>query len=138
MVHGDEVAQFVPNGQKPDGVYGLKRTARLTELLAKIKGNDDLIDYSKFSRFTDEGEASLFPFFVLDSKSVTSKDSTHHIFLQTAFVIRTLLQLQQSLRDINGPNSRSEECPPVWFLSHRGPCWRVSTAYIADGEPAYI
>ena len=138
MVHNADVAKYIPNGESPDRIYGLKRTTRLTNLLPKGEKNDDLIDFSEFSPFTEKGQPPLFPFFVLESKSETSNYSSNNIFLQTAFVIRTLLKLQQSLRDRNGPNSQWQEGPLVWFLSHRGPVWQVSAAYIADEDPVYV
>lgn len=123
----------------PDRVYGLKPNRRIKKLLADVMGEEIDDDPHKFSPFKTTRDNPIFPFLVFESKSAKNLSDHREIFLQTAFVIRTLLNLQKSLRDTNGPNrTQWEEGPLVWFFSHRGPDWQLSAAYMANESTVYV
>jgi hypothetical protein len=82
----------------------------------------------------DGGEPVIFPFLVIEAKSEKGRDSFSDIEVQTAFSIRTLLKLQQDLRDAAGYDNESEASPLVWFFSYKGEQWRVSAAFVRNGR----
>jgi hypothetical protein len=139
MIHPQEVGDELPKkSEKPDRVYGLRRTKRLERLLLWSEnkhtafGGKMIGDSIKSSPFRPDGEPIVFPFLIVEAKSEKAKDSFSDIEIQTAFSIRTLLQLQQDLRDAVGAQEHpdSDLRPLVWFLCYKGETWRVSAGYI--------
>ncbi|KAL4941659.1 hypothetical protein BDV06DRAFT_194094 [Aspergillus oleicola] len=98
---------------KPDRVLGLRRAGELDTLLAQnpdtmatvVKGDIDM----------------CFPFLVLEAKSEKNAVGFGSIERQTAFPIRTMLNVQRGLE--------AESLTPlnaiVWFLANQGDEWRV-------------
>ncbi|KIN03109.1 hypothetical protein OIDMADRAFT_195711, partial [Oidiodendron maius Zn] len=122
--------------QKPDRVYGLRMTKRLERLL---KWTEDkraaaagkmIGETIKSTPFRPDGDPLVFPFLALEAKSEKGKDSFSDVETQTAFVIRSLLELQEDLRKAAGEDSEWESGPLVWFLANKGEQWRVAAAYI--------
>lgn len=66
---------------------------------------------------------------MLEAKSEKSADGFTNCETQTAFAIRTLLKLQNDLKEAAGNDSQWETGPLVWFLMNRGEEWRVAAAY---------
>jgi hypothetical protein len=121
-------SQLPKREEKPDRVYGLRRTKRLERLLVSADG-------LRATPFRPDGEPILFPFLILEAKSEKSADSFTDIEVQTAFAIRELLRLQDGLRQATDEEEDWEAGPLVWFLSYKGEQWRVSAAYIERRDP---
>jgi len=124
----------LPSGQKPDRVYGFRETSRFRCLLDEEVsvpglGTHELRDIVECSPFNEMRDQVLFPFLVLEAKS-DSGDSFDDIEIQTAFVIKKLLDLQLKLKSTTGERSQWQSGPLVWFLSNRGYDWRVAAAYV--------
>ena len=122
--------------QKPDRVYGLRMTNRLERLLKRTEDKRAVAEGKmigetiKSTPFRPGGDPLVFPFLALEAKSEKGKDSFSDIETQTAFVIRSLLELQEDLRRAAGEDSEWESGPLVWFLANKGEQWRVAAAYI--------
>ncbi|RYP26974.1 hypothetical protein DL768_011471 [Monosporascus sp. mg162] len=99
VIHPPDLAQKLPQEQKPDRIYGLRQTRNFEDMLLKEIGNgrfpEDHLHRQPHS--TTEGEALLFPFLVVESKAGNAPDDWSSIRLQTAFPIYTYLNVQQSL-----------------------------------------
>jgi hypothetical protein len=148
IYHDDEVAEIIPNGEKPDRAYGLRYTQRLKRVLRAVSAESGQTDkylarFSPYPRARKEAttEANskgrstknplLFPFLVLESKSESSGVEHHAIFRQTAFAIRSFLKIQYDLwTSTVGERTWGTGGPFVWFLSQKGVDWRVEGAYI--------
>lgn len=125
----------VQNYESPDRVYGLKETADFKMLLdgadkrAPVSSRS-LRDTVEFSPFDPDGEPLLYPFLIMEAKS--SKGNDHiEAQMQTAFVIRRLLNLQSDLKRTAGEERPQEtEQPLVWFISWRAEQWHISAAFI--------
>ncbi|THC88297.1 hypothetical protein EYZ11_012260 [Aspergillus tanneri] len=99
--------------KKPDTVIGLRRCARIKDLLRKHES----LPYSPYQ----EDRGILFPFLVLEAKSEIGGPGFHAVETQTAFPIRTLINLQKTLSERTG----IERDPLVWFLAYQGDVWKV-------------
>lgn len=150
VIHHDiVVAEHIPNGEKPDRVYGIchsKRIERLVDAVAKGEGN--VLEYPVRitpSKNGDTAAPPLFPSLVLESKSEKASVDGRDVLLQTGFVIRTFLKLQNDLRNVAMEKVKWKTSSPfVWFLSHKGPYWEVAGAYAAPNkihphdDPIYV
>ena len=106
--------------KRPDRVIGLDRTA--------ILKNQALIRQDiRCSPF--RGDHVWFPFIITEAKNDKNGSGLQHVKDQTAFSIRTLVELQQDLFS-DGGNRFS---PLVWFFTNRGDVWRLS-ACVTDGS----
>ncbi|KAF3402098.1 hypothetical protein F1880_009829 [Penicillium rolfsii] len=129
----------VQNYESPDRVYGLKETADFKSLLDGADkrapvSERSLRDTVEFSPFDPDGEPLLYPFLILEAKSSKGNDNIE-AQMQTAFVIRRLLNLQYDLKRAAGEEwQRETEQPLVWFLTWRAEQWNVSAAFI-ECEP---
>ncbi|KAL4800581.1 hypothetical protein BDV19DRAFT_384394 [Aspergillus venezuelensis] len=98
---------------KPDRVIGIRRAGELDDLLSQppdtnatvVKGDIDM----------------CFPFLVLEAKSEKNSVGFGSIERQTAFPIRTMLNVQRGLEVA----SLKSLTPLVWFLANQGDEWRV-------------
>ncbi|KAL4970163.1 uncharacterized protein BDV14DRAFT_195691 [Aspergillus stella-maris] len=98
---------------KPDRVIGVRRAGKLDDLLSEnpdtpatvVKGDIDM----------------CFPFLVLEAKSEKNSVGFGSIERQTAFPIRTMLNVQRGLEVA----SLTSLTPLVWFLANQGDEWRV-------------
>ncbi|KAI9653940.1 MAG: hypothetical protein M1831_005625 [Alyxoria varia] len=119
--------------EKPDRVYGLKSTKVFHKLLDRLDQQsvvgDDGASMPRLSPFREPENDILFPFLVLEAKSARSSDDFQHMQAQSAFTIRTLLQIQEGLADIRG-SGMLYTFPLVWFLCNRGDLWKVSAAVV--------
>lgn len=146
--HDQEVTRRLKKNERPDRVYGLRQTRNIENLLhdaAKrqrdcISGNEleqvqDVLGLPTLDQpMNQHGDRQLFPFLILEAKSGTSTDDWHSIQMQTAFSIRTLLETQNKLRFAAGAESKWRSGPLVWFLLNKGEDWRLSAAYVEDGQ----
>jgi len=143
IVHGQPK---LPKKEKSDRVYGLRMTERLERLVLwsedkRPYSNGNSIGQSiRTSPFRSDGEPVIFPFLVIEAKWEKGRDGFSDIEVQTAFTIRTLLKLQQELRDATDEEIESELSPLVWYLSYKGEQWRVSAAFVKDesGVQSYV
>ncbi|KAH6842680.1 hypothetical protein B0I37DRAFT_382547 [Chaetomium sp. MPI-CAGE-AT-0009] len=130
VMHPPDLAQHMPQEQKPDRIYGLRQTRNIEGLLLKRLGNggflEDLLHKQPHSPL---GEALLFPFLVVEAKAGNAPDDWYSIRLQTAFPIYTYLNTQQSLRLASAQRSRWISGPLVWFFMSRGDDWRLCLAF---------
>jgi hypothetical protein len=130
--------------EKPDRVYGLRRTKRLERLLLWTEDKRPsaegrpIGDNLKSSPFRPDGEPIVFPFLVIEAKSEKGADAFTDIEVQTAFAIRELLSIQDDLRQ--AAEADWDGGPLVWFLSYKGEQWRVSAACIGakSKNPCYV
>ncbi|KAI0971524.1 hypothetical protein F4678DRAFT_87341 [Xylaria arbuscula] len=130
--HPEQLAQKLPQEQKPDRVYGLRQTRNFEDLLMANLSDGRLLDETlthQQPHSTTEGEAMLFPFLVVEAKAGNAPDDWNSVRLQTAFPIYTYLNTQQSLRIATAQRSRWTSGPLVWFFMSRGEDWRLSLAY---------
>ena len=135
----DPLYGALPKGDKPDRVFGLRKTQRFKQLLdhredqrAEYRGEllaNTLESQLECGPFREVQDPVLFPFLVLEAKSEEGEGFSH-IETQTAFAILKLLNIQFRLKEANGKESQWGTGPLVWFLSYRGDQWHVSAAYI--------
>lgn len=124
----------VQNYESPDRVYGLKETADFQLLLDGADkrapvSTRSLRDTVEFSPFNSDGDPLLYPFLILEAKA--SKGDDHmEAQMQTAFVIRRLLNLQSDLKRAAGEERQWENGPLVWFICWRAEQWTISAAFI--------
>lgn len=125
-------------------MVGLRATKRIARLLYNTHTAEGMVlsDRVKMTPFKESLDPLLFPFLVLEAKSEKSSDAFSKIYLQTAFAIRALLNLQRDLANSTLENRQSSIQPLVWFLANRGEDWRVYGAYVEttgrDQEPNYV
>lgn len=108
--------------RKPDRVFGLSRTKSL-DYFSQADHFEDL----RHSPFPDA--EMLYPFLILEAKSEERGPGFESIETQTAFPIRTCLQLQEDLRRRSGVSLD----PFLWFMSYQGDEWRIA-ACIVEGD----
>ena len=136
-MHPPDLAQRMPQEQRPDRIYGLRQTRNIEELLLKRLGDGVFLEDRLHKQpHSPLGEALLFPFLVVEAKAGNAPDDWHSIRLQTAFPIYTYLNTQQSLRMCSGQRSKWASGPLVWFFMSRGEDWRVCLAYQTPGASA--
>ncbi|KAM0452045.1 hypothetical protein ACHAPV_009669 [Trichoderma viride] len=141
--HDPEITKELGKKEKPDRVYGLRRTRNIQLLLHDIatqrpdpEASTDPGQTGRPSarRFMNQpmnakGDRQLFPFLVLEAKTGSS-DEWHAINMQTAFSIRTFLDSQQQLHSAaSALVSDWKARPMVWFFSNKGENWRLCAAY---------
>ncbi|KXG51272.1 uncharacterized protein PGRI_095330 [Penicillium griseofulvum] len=129
--------------EAPDRVYGLKQTDNFKLLLdsddkrgAAATPCPSLREAMEVSPFEPEGEPLLYPFLVMEAKSSKGADRGE-VNMQTAFVIRRLLNVQLNLKLATGEETQWESGPIVWFLAWRGEIWEVSAAFVNESEIKY-
>ncbi|KAJ5365464.1 hypothetical protein N7517_008350 [Penicillium concentricum] len=129
--------------EAPDRVYGLKQTDNFKLVL----DSDDkrgvaatlcpsLRETLEVSPFEPEGEPLLYPFLVMEAKSSKGADRGE-VNMQTAFVIRRLLNVQLDLKLATGEETQWESGPLVWFLAWRGEIWEISAAVVKQPQIEY-
>ncbi|KAJ3533995.1 hypothetical protein NM208_g7734 [Fusarium decemcellulare] len=136
IVYDEEVRSQLPKREeRPDRVYGLRRTKRLDRILCmddKRLGSDGktIEETLPTTPFRDDGEAIILPFLVLEAKSEKGGDSFTDMEVQTAFAIRQILLLQHGLYQAADEHEDEGSGPLVWFLSNKGEQWRVAIGYV--------
>ncbi|GFF56211.1 hypothetical protein IFM58399_10261 [Aspergillus lentulus] len=126
--------------EKPDRVYGLKQTDNFKLLLdsddkrgATTTSSLSLRETIEVSPFQPEGKPLLYPFLIIEAKSSKGADRAE-VNMQTAFVIRRLLNVQLDLKLATGEETQWESGPLVWFLAWRGEIWDLSAAFVIESE----
>jgi hypothetical protein len=124
----------------PDRIYGLKETDNFKLILdsddkrgATTTPSMSLRETIEVSPFKPEGKPLLYPFLIIEAKSSKGADRGE-VNMQTAFVIRRLLNVQQSLKLATGEETQWESGPLVWFLAWRGEIWELSAAFVIESE----
>lgn len=125
-------------GKKPDRVFGLQETNIFEEILDQTSSQSssspsNLRRRLKASPFRGKSRPLLYPFLIVEAKSEKSDDSFSDAEEQTAFPIKTLLELQYDLR--KRVNKFTGSGPLVWFLTSRGDSWRVYGCYVNEEQP---
>ncbi|KAF5676902.1 hypothetical protein FHETE_1964 [Fusarium heterosporum] len=126
---GELRSELPKREDRPDRVYGLRVTERLSRLLQLVEDTKEGI---KVSPFKSDGDPLVFPFLVIEAKSEKGSDSVSDTQVQTAFAIRELLSIQLQLTQAAEQDMDRDGGPLVWFLSYKGEQWRVSAAYVHD------
>ncbi|KAF5628969.1 hypothetical protein F52700_8062 [Fusarium sp. NRRL 52700] len=116
------LAELPKREERPDRIYGLKATKRFRRLLGLVPG-------TRTTPFKPDGEPIIFPFLVVEAKSEKAGCNFSDIQIQTSFVIRELLSIQQGLAAVAEEGQDWDAGPLVWSLSYMGEQWRVSAAY---------
>lgn len=109
--------------RRPDRIFGLENTAMFDRYISN-KENERF----RHSPFAD-GKV-LYPFLVIEAKSEKGSPGFESIESQTAFPIRSLLQLQDRL----ARHSEIEMNPLLWFLANQGDEWRVYAAVMNSSK----
>ncbi|CAN9299521.1 unnamed protein product [Alternaria alternata] len=116
--HGMEV--------KPDRVYGL----RTTDAIENILQQPHELDFDVLGRLTincnpdSGGKATIYPFLVMEAKSLKSRKNFLDIETQTAIPIRNHLLLQHKLQKDDFNKMPTPGGPLAWFLAYVGETWR--------------
>lgn len=119
----EKLAERGVRTQFPDRVYGLSQP----ELLRTHIRSRRCLRHSPF----EDGNI-LYPFLIIEAKSEKGSPGFESIESQTAFPIRTLLKLQESLSSVSDVTLS----PLVWFMANQGDEWRLY-ASITDG-PKFV
>ncbi|KAL5615818.1 hypothetical protein FOBRF1_004566 [Fusarium oxysporum] len=124
IIYSSELRAELPQREdRPDRVYGLQVTERLSRLLLAAEN-------VRSSPFRQDGEPLVFPFLVIEAKSEKGSDAFTDTQVQTAFAVRELLSIQHKLARVAEEDKDWDAGPLVWFLSYKGEQWRVSAAHI--------
>ena len=135
MVHEEKVAAVRRANEKPDRVFGLRKTARFAKLLKeRTRTGKNIEEVLQASPFRQEAAALIFPFLVVEAKSEKGDSCLSRTQLQTASSIMTLLRLQQNLASVEKHVS-SPLTPVVWFLSNKGEHWNVAVGFLESTRP---
>lgn len=105
--------------RKPDRIFGLETTATFDRYNSTQE--NETIRHSPFAN----GKV-LYPFLVIEAKSEKGSPGFESIESQTAFPIRSLLQLQDKLARYTGIKMN----PLLWFPANQGDEWRVYAAVV--------
>ena len=132
--HNAAIATLRGRGEKPDRIYGLRKTKRFTRLLVR-KGTDSkaVEDTIRSCPFRKGRAELIFPFLILEAKSEKAGCSGTDVRRQTACSIVTLLQIQQELSDAATRAEVTLE-PLVWFLSNKGEHWKVAAGVVDPSQ----
>ncbi|KAL7762656.1 hypothetical protein ACKLNR_009191 [Fusarium oxysporum f. sp. zingiberi] len=126
IIYSSELRAELPKREhRPDRVYGLQVTERLSRLL-------NYAEDIRSSPFRLDGDPLVFPFLVIEAKSEKGSEGFTDTQDQTAFAIRELLSIQHELARVVEEDKEWDGVPLVWFLSYKGEEWRVSAAYICS------
>ncbi|CAN9326718.1 unnamed protein product [Alternaria alternata] len=119
---------------KPDRVYGLRTTDSIDNILQQphtshlnevSELNDDVRGRLTTHCNPDSGgEATIYPFLVMEAKSLKSRKNFLDIETQTAIPIRNQLLLQHKLQEHDFNNMPTPGGPLSWFLAYVGEMWR--------------
>lgn len=130
--------------EAPDRVYGLSQTDNFKVLLDSTDKRSlaatphrSLRETMKVNPFKPEVEPLLYPFLMMEAKSSKGADRLE-TNLQSAFVIRTLLNLQHDLKAATEEETKWRTGPLVWFLSWRGERWNVSGGFTSVSESQQV
>jgi hypothetical protein len=130
---------------QPDRIYGLRTTVAMEKILERPHvshlGEDPELEDVLPKRLTtscnpDSGRgASIYPFLVMEAKSLKGKSNFQKIENQTAIPIRNHLYLQLKLEEDEFNKMKVPGGPLAWFLAYVGEMWRVYGCYITKSSP---
>lgn len=133
---------------RPDRIYGLNTTDTIRKILKQphishlgevSELDDDLPGRLTLSCNPDSGgEVSIYPFLVMEAKSLKSGTTFPDIETQTAVPIRNHLYLQLKLQDDKFNNMPTPGGPLTWFLAYVGETWRVYGCYVTKSSPGNL
>jgi hypothetical protein len=107
---------------RPDRLVGLKNTTRYRQsALARASDGEYM---------PTENRNLLLPFLILEAKREKGAPGFRAIEMQTAFPIRSLLNLQDKLKR----DSRRVLHPLVWFFGFQGDIWRLYAGTVRQDE----
>ncbi|EMD94571.1 hypothetical protein COCC4DRAFT_66237 [Bipolaris maydis ATCC 48331] len=129
---------------QPDRIYGLKTTDAIEKILERPHNSylgkdpeiDELLNRLTISCNPDSGgRASIYPFLVMEAKSLKSNSDFRKIEIQTAVPIRNHLYLQLKLQEDEFNRMPIPGGPLSWFLAYVGEMWRVYGCYVTKSGP---
>lgn len=129
-----EVKELVPNGERPDRIYGLRQTDKLRRALY------DLEDLT-ITPFKKELNFMIFPFLVLEAKSAKTGDTFEDVDLQSSLAIMEVLRIQWELFTKAGrSDTLCFQGPFAWYIAYKGHHWRLHAAFAetVEGDPEYV
>ncbi|USP81292.1 hypothetical protein yc1106_08566 [Curvularia clavata] len=130
---------------RPDRIYGLRTTDAMEKILQRPHNSylredpeiDELLERLTISCNPDSGgRASIYPFLVMEAKSLKSKSNFLEIERQTAVPIRNHLYLQLKLQEDEFNKMQIPGGPLSWFLAYIGEMWRVYGCYVTKANPS--
>jgi hypothetical protein len=130
---------------QPDRIYGLRTTDAMERILdqphvSHLREDPELEDVL-LNRLTiscnpdSGGRASIYPFLVMEAKSLKGGSNFQKIETQTAVPIRNHLYLQLKLHDDKFNNMQVPGGPLAWFLAYVGEMWKVYGCYVTKSGP---
>lgn len=137
---------------KPDRVYGLRTTDSIKNIWQQPHtshfGHAPELEFDLLGRLTmscnpdSGGEATIYPFLVMEAKSLKSRKNFLDIETQTAIPIRNQLLLQHKLQKHDFNKMPTPGGPLSWFLAYVGETWRVYGCFITKSSssnlPCYV
>ena len=113
--------------RSPDLVIALKATKSVSHFKTEfdLRHSERRLRHSPFKK-----SGLLYPFIIVESKGEERSPGFEAIQRQTAFPIRTCLQLQQNLQRESGEPLN----PLVWFFAYQADEWRVSACVMHEGK----
>lgn len=130
---------------QPDRIYGLRATDAIQKILKQPQvshlGRTSELKDGLQGRLTiscnpdSGGEATIYPFLVLEAKSLKGGSNFPDIENQTAVPIRNLLYLQLKLQEDEFNKMKVPGGPLAWFFAYVGERWRVYGCYVTKAEP---
>jgi hypothetical protein len=130
---------------KPDRIYGLRTTDAIDKILKQPHvshlGETSELEDGLLGRLTiscnpdSGGLASIYPFLVMEAKSLKGGSNFPDIENQTAVPIRNLLYLQLKLQEDEFNKMKIPGGPLAWFFAYIGERWRVYGCYVTKAEP---
>jgi hypothetical protein len=130
---------------QPDRIHGLMTTVaveksmqqpHIPQLGADNQPEDVLSKRLTMSCNPDSGdEVCIYPFLVMEAKSLKGGSNFKDIETQTAIPIRNHLYLQLMLEDDKDNNMKVPGGPMSWFFAYIGEQWRVYGCYVTKSSP---
>jgi hypothetical protein len=130
---------------QPDRIYGLRTTDAMEKILQRPHishlGEDPKLEDVLLNRLTiscnpdSGGRASIYPFLVMEAKSLKGGSNFQKIETQTAVPIRNHLYLQLKLQEDEFNRMQVPGGPLAWFLAYVGEMWRVYGCYVTKSSP---
>jgi hypothetical protein len=130
---------------QPDRIYGLRTTDAIKKILEQPHvshlGETSELEDGLLGRLTiscnpdSGGLASIYPFLVMEAKSLKGGSNFQDIENQTAVPIRNLLYLQLKLQEDEFNKMKVPGGPLAWFFAYIGEQWRVYGCYVTKAEP---
>ncbi|KAH7383189.1 hypothetical protein BKA66DRAFT_609113 [Pyrenochaeta sp. MPI-SDFR-AT-0127] len=130
--------------QEPDRIYGLRTTGTMDKIMQQSRLSHlkegcekaNLMNGLPISCNPDSGgKASIYPFLVMEAKSLKGGSNFKSIEAQTAVPIRNQLYLQLKLQEDEFNRMKVPGGPLTWFFAYIGEMWRVYGCYVTKSNP---